>query len=443
MTCRLARTWIGWCAVAALAASCSSSDGGGTGGAGGGSGGGAGTQAAGGAGGGGAGGHGGTSGGGGGSSGAGGATAGSGGGQAVGTPGGSVTQSGVMLQIPANALSSTTTITVVTSTAPVGYTLASAAYQFGPSGTTFAQPVAVTIPLTLVTTGAHLFWSNASGGFDDVGGTVNGSSLTANVSHFSVGFCAVPSSSSGAGGSGGVQATGGAAGNGSGGVNGSGGKAGSGAQGGASGVAGSSGSGAGGSSSSGSGGSGGSSGSGASGASGSSGAAGTSGAAGSQGSGGGGSSGSTDAGLSGDAAASLCKTLPLNLPFGSITGVDAGVAPDSAAYTGGTIASGTYYLSAVTHYGAGSYTGARQVEYIIDAAAKTIRIGEFLPAGGSQYTGLSYAPIGANALQVAVLCNTGGGAGGYNLYYSVSGTTLTLTVPGSADVSAYRLGAGG
>jgi hypothetical protein len=426
MTFRPARTWIGWCVLAGVVASCSSSGGGGSSGGNGGNGGNSGLT-------GGSGGGAGSQSGSGGAGGAGNGTGGSAGGQAVGTSGGSVTQAGVMLDIPANALSTTTMITVATTTAPVGYTLASAAYQFGPSGTTFAQPVAVTIPLTLVTTGVHVFWSNAGGGFDDVGGIINGSSITANVSHFSTGFCAVPSSSSGAGG---AQATGGGSGqggaSGTAGVSGNGGQAGSGATGGASGGAGSSGAG----------GSSGTAGSGGSGAGGSgTGAAGTSGSAGGPGTGG--SAGPTDAGLSGDAAASLCKAVGLNLPGASLSSVDAGAAPDGSAYAGGTIVSGTYYLNSVTHYGAGSYTGARQVEYIVDATARTIRIGEYLPAGGSQYTGLTYTPIGANTLQVVVVCNTGTGPSGYNLYYNVSGTTLTLTVPGSDDVSAYRDGAGG
>jgi hypothetical protein len=116
-----------------------------------------------------------------------------GGSQMVGTQGGSVATDGVTLTVPANALSVATTITVTTTTvtAPLGYMAVSAAYQFGPSGTTFAQPVAVTIPLTSAAPNAHLLWSNASGGFDDLGGTVSGTAVTGSVSHFSIGFAAV------------------------------------------------------------------------------------------------------------------------------------------------------------------------------------------------------------------------------------------------------------
>jgi len=391
------RTSIGWCALAGVLASCSSSGGSATGGSGGGSGGG--TVGTGGA----------TTGTGGSASGgaSGSGSGGTGGGQAVGTSGGTVAQAGVTLTIPSSALSTSTVITVATTTAPSGYTLASAAYQFGPSGTTFAQPVAVTIPLTSATPGVHLFWSNASGGFDDVGGTVTGSSLTANVTHFSVGFCAVPKVS----GAGGSSATGGASGSGGGaGTTGGGGQATGGATGGVSGGTG-----------------------GSAGTTGGAGKTGAGGSAGATGAGG----GVTDAGLSGDAAASLCKTSPLNLPFASISNVDAGIAPDSSAYTGGTIASGRYFLTSVTHYGSGSYAGSRQAQYTLDATAKTIVIGEFVPTvGGSQYVGMTYSEIDANTLRATVVCNSGTTPSGtFDMYYTVTGSQITLTDVGSSDVS--------
>jgi len=417
------QTWIGCCVLAGVLASCSSSGVSGTGGSGGGSGGTTGAGGKGGTG---------TSGG---ASGSG--SGGSGGGQAVGTSGGTVVQAGVTLTIPSSALSTSTAITVATTAAPSGYTLASEAYQFGPSGTTFAQPVAVTIPLTSATPGVHLFWSNASGGFDDVGGTVTGSSLTANVTHFSIGFCAVPKTGGTTGGTGGSSAVGGASG-----ASGGGGQAGAGAAGGVSGAAGS-GLGAGGSSSNGAGGSG--AGTGGTGAStGGTGAGtggtgtGTGGSAGTTGAGGGaGASGAIDAGLSGDAAASLCKTSPLNLPFASVSEVDAGVAPDSSAYTGGTIVSGRYYLTSVTHYGSGSYTGSKQAQYTLDATAKTIVIGEFVPTvGGSQYVGMTYSEINANTLRATVVCNSGTTPSGtFDMYYTVNGSQITLTAVGSSDVS--------
>ncbi|HEY2730654.1 MAG TPA: hypothetical protein VGK52_12005 [Polyangia bacterium] len=137
----------------------------------------------------------------GGSGGAAGATAGTSGGAAgittIGTSGGTVSMGGVTLTIPAGALAFDTAISVTTTTAPSGYTLASVAYEFSPDGTTFGRPITVAIPLTSAATGAHLFWSNATNGYDDLGGTVDGTTLTGQVSHFSVGFAAIPGADGG------------------------------------------------------------------------------------------------------------------------------------------------------------------------------------------------------------------------------------------------------
>ncbi len=443
-------TWIGWCLLLGMAASCASpGDTGGTGGAGGkcstGCASGGTTGTGGGATGGGA------SGGAAGQNGSAGASGGSGGGQVVGTSGGLVTQSGVTLDVPADAVPGATMITVAATSAPGGYVLASEAYQFGPSGTQFQLPVTVTIPLTSATTGVHLFWSNASGGFDDIGGTITGSTLTAQVGHFSIGFCAVPKVSSGsggataAGGASGASGSSGAAGagaggnsssSGAGGTSGAAGSSGSGA-GGTSGAAGSSGSGAGGnSSSSGAGGSSGAAGSSGSGVGGTSGTAGSSGTGAAGSSGAAGASGPTDGGLSGDAAASLCKQFGLNLPFATVSYPEAGSAPDSSAYTGGTLVSGKVYLRSVIHYGGGTYAGSKQAQYTIDATAHTIAFGEFTQsAPGSQFTAMTYTVVAPNTLQVTVVCNSGTTpTGTFDMYYSVNGMQTTLTTVGSNDV---------
>ena len=134
--------------------------------------------------------------------------------QTIGTFGGTVSRSGVTLTIPAGALSVDTAITIARTAAPSGYTLASPAYMFGPAGTTFAMPATVSIPLTGAAAGAHLFWSNTSGGFDDLGGTISMMTLTGQVTHFSVGFAGEVAPDGGAagsdGGSAGTGGTGGA-----------------------------------------------------------------------------------------------------------------------------------------------------------------------------------------------------------------------------------------
>ena len=378
------RTWIGCCSVALLAA-CSASNGSvGSGGAGGTSGsvanGGAGTEA----------GSGSVTGG---SAAAGeGSVAGGngiGGGQVVGALGGTVMENGVTLVIPANALTSDTPITVTATSAPAGFTLASTAFQFGPSGTTFAEPVAVTIPLTASTPGAHMFWSNTSGGVDDIGGIVSGLNVTANVSHFSFGFDAVPSSDVGAGG-----------------------------------TTGSGGSGNAGASSAGTGGIGSGTGTGGAGVGGSAGS--TSGA---------GTGGADET----DAGAGLCAAMALNLPAIQVTNaVNSGPLPNASTYTGGTITSGDYYETADLYYGlyygTGAYSGPSQAVYMIDTVAQTIRIGE-RQGMGTYYIGMTYTQIAANELQATVVCNTSPTpmmAVGY--YYALTNGTLTMNATGSKDV---------
>jgi hypothetical protein len=337
----------------------------------------------------------------------------------------------VTLDVPANAVSADTPITVASTATPSGYAPVSAVYQFGPAGTTFAQPVAVTIPLTTATPDAHLFWSNAAGGFDDLGGTVTGMTLTGYVTHFSVGFCARPSrdggstdapvgGTTGTGGQGtGGQVgsgAGGAAGTGTAGTSGTGGAAGTGGVAGGAGGAADAGASAGGAS----GGGGGAAGSGAT--------AGTTGSAGATG-----SDGGTDAGA--DAGTSLCAQIPLNLPFAQVGASDAAVAPDGSSYVGGTIPTGQYYLRVVTVYGGASYTGATQVEYKIDAAAHTIQIAERDPSLNS---GMTYTTnLDAHTLQTTVVCNSSSSTPASQYYYSwVVGnpSRLTMTAMGGSSV---------
>jgi hypothetical protein len=115
--------------------------------------------------------------------------------QKVGTAGGRLSAVGIVLSIPAGALAGDTTLTVAATAPPAGYKVASlATYHFCPAGTTFSMPVTVQMQLGgWAPAGAHLFWSNTSNGYDDLGGTLNGNTLTGMVTHFSTGFAGVPS----------------------------------------------------------------------------------------------------------------------------------------------------------------------------------------------------------------------------------------------------------
>jgi hypothetical protein len=361
------------------------------------------------------------------------------GGQVVGTTGATVTQNGVTLAVPANALTSDTPITVSVTAPPSGYSLLSKAYEFGPSGTTFLQPVAVTIPLTSADPDAHLFWSNASGGFDDLGGMVNGLAVTANVTHFSVGFCAKSSrnvgtggqggagGAPGAGGAGGIASTGGSSG--AGGIASTGGSSGVGGAGGASSVDASmvidagtvtmvsmeASNGAGGASID----------------------AGTSTDVNTSSTDATGAGGATsdatvvDSGGPAVDAASLCAPFGLNLPGALVTYMDGSAPPDPSSYTGGTLISARFTLAGVTHYGSGQYTGTRQAVYTIDATAQTIQIAQF-----SGYVGMTYVNVAPNKLLGTVVCNTGmtGAPPTFSYYYTATGATIKLTEEGSPDV---------
>lgn len=116
----------------------------------------------------------------------------------VGTDGAQVTtDSGVVVDIPAGALDEAETITITESTdaPPSTNTPYSALYVFEPHGIVFAQPVTVTLPLSLPqgTTTATVFWEkHDQTGYEDVGGTIEGATISAQVVHFSDAFVAAP-----------------------------------------------------------------------------------------------------------------------------------------------------------------------------------------------------------------------------------------------------------
>jgi hypothetical protein len=93
------------------------------------------------------------------------------------------------IEIPAGAVTSETMITVSTSTAaaPSGITVDGQILKFEPDGLVFTKPVTVTFAIKSATH-PTVYWSNSTGGFDAIGGTVTGSSIAAEIMHFSSGF---------------------------------------------------------------------------------------------------------------------------------------------------------------------------------------------------------------------------------------------------------------
>lgn len=116
--------------------------------------------------------------------------------QGIGSAGGTVTgPGGAQVVVPANALAQTTSVAVAQSSAgspalPSGFTSFSAVYELTPHGTTFAQPVSVTIPFdpAQLPAGAvpALFKTDAQGGWERVPhATVGANTVSAQVSSFS------------------------------------------------------------------------------------------------------------------------------------------------------------------------------------------------------------------------------------------------------------------
>jgi hypothetical protein len=95
----------------------------------------------------------------------------------------------VKLDVPPGAVPSNTTIKMTTTdaTAPQGITAASPILQFEPDGIVFAKPITVTFTFKNATK-PIVYWSNHSGGYDLIPGTVSGSTISAPVTHFSMGF---------------------------------------------------------------------------------------------------------------------------------------------------------------------------------------------------------------------------------------------------------------
>lgn len=109
----------------------------------------------------------------------------------IGPEGGTVELTGAKLTIPAGALGQPTAIGIrqTETPPPSGMTAQSPLFEFAPPGLQFAVPATVTLAFTGAPSGLAVYWSKADGsGFESLGGTIDGSSMTAPVTHFSAGF---------------------------------------------------------------------------------------------------------------------------------------------------------------------------------------------------------------------------------------------------------------
>jgi hypothetical protein len=110
----------------------------------------------------------------------------------VGPAGGELTLEGATLTVPAGALTTTTELRMIATTTPgpAGYTLYSPVFRFEPAGTTFAMPATIRMPYTGNRARAALFWSQADGHWERIGGVPDATHVVGLVSHFSDGFVA-------------------------------------------------------------------------------------------------------------------------------------------------------------------------------------------------------------------------------------------------------------
>jgi hypothetical protein len=127
---------------------------------------------------------------------------------------------------------------------------------------------------------------------------------------------------------------------------------------------------------------------------------------------------------------------PIAAPVIAPTIINNGAAPYVAGFLGGALASGTYYLTNVVHFGA-TYTGPTQEELVVDATAHTL--GDSFVVGTTR-TDLAYATTfpSSTIIAGAPLC---GGATATMWNYLVTGTgagsTLSLNAVGSSDVEVF------
>jgi hypothetical protein len=143
--------------------------------------------------------------------------------------------------------------------------------------------------------------------------------------------------------------------------------------------------------------------------------------------------GASDATEAGAAASGPCAAIAVNTSAAQVTNINNGKAIDTAAFTGGAIATGTYVLTSVVHFGATPYAGTTHEIWVVDAVAKTL---EDATLSGTTATYASYTLSNAST---AVLSGTPvcGVTLASNWNYLVTGTTLSVNLRGSSDVLLF------
>jgi formylglycine-generating enzyme required for sulfatase activity len=112
----------------------------------------------------------------------------------VDATGGTVRCEGVVLNVPAGALTSPVAIQIIPTAepSPSGYTGFSSIYRIEPAATSFARPAQLTLPFTGDAARAAIFWSRPTGstGYQRLGGIPAGGTITTQLSRLGAGFVA-------------------------------------------------------------------------------------------------------------------------------------------------------------------------------------------------------------------------------------------------------------
>ena len=94
----------------------------------------------------------------------------------------------------------------------------------------------------------------------------------------------------------------------------------------------------------------------------------------------------------GQGGVTLCAAVTIDAPAAEVTILDNGKAVDEDGFLGGAIASGTWILTQVVHFGA-AYAGPTRARWIVDAAARTL---EAAWLDGETATSVRYALANAS-----------------------------------------------
>lgn len=143
--------------------------------------------------------------------------------------------------------------------------------------------------------------------------------------------------------------------------------------------------------------------------------------------------GTNDGGPGGDATpGDLCTEFTINQVTPTVTSGNGGTI-DPNTFTGGDLVSGTYWLTSVTYYGLVPTANGSSETWIIDAAAKTLRIGTFLQ-GAPTYVGFTLVNTSPSVLSGTPAC---GSASNSIWSYTLTGGTLTVNLRGDTDVLVF------